>query len=441
MPVVMRSFFLRCATSPCGCGGLIKLVALLALVAIPALATPYTLSNTEIRALPHSANGRDYTLYVGLPGSYATSPSRSYPVVYITDGYWDFHLLCWATGNLVVDGQVPECIVVGIAYSGTNPDVSTLRAWDLTPVYDPYAGTNSGHAQEFLGVIANQVIPFVEQNYRVDSSYRVLGGSSYGGLFSMYALFEQPGLFNAHIAISPSLWYASGYIAGREQTYRQTHTAFNERVYMTYAGGDSSSIRDYTKSFAQQLRQSNYTGLASAVREVEGEFHSSTKAEGYMRGLRFAFAPLAPSPSTLINKGYGSRSPFVNLSTRGHVSTGDAIMIAGLVIDGPEPKRVLIRAVGPGLVAQGVPDAVSDPELTLVDASHATVASNDNWSSSANASAILAAAAQVGAFALAQNSRDAAILVTLEPGLYTVLVDGVNGAEGVALVEAYEVLP
>ena len=431
----------RGSVSPGGGGRAIRLIALFALAALPALATPYTLSNTEIRALPHSANGRDYTLYVGLPASYATAPARSYPVVYITDGYWDFHLLCWAAGNLVVDGQVPECIVVGIAYAGTNPDVSTLRAWDLTPVYDVYAGTNSGHAQEFLGVIASQIIPFVEQNYRADPSYRVLGGSSYGGLFSLYALFERTGLFNAHIAISPSLWYAGGYIAGRERTYGQTHAALNERVYLTYAGGDSSSIRDTTKSFAQQLRQANYTGLASAVREIEGEFHSSTKAEGYMRGLRFAFAPLAPSPSALIDKGYGSRSPFVNLSTRGHVGTGDAIMIAGLVIDGPEPKRVLIRAVGPGLVAQGVPDAVTDPKLTLVDANHATVASNDNWGSSAEASEIRAAAVQVGAFALAQDSRDAAILVTLEPGLYTALVDGVNGAEGVALVEAYEVLP
>jgi len=431
---------MRCAAAPGGCSGLIRLLAVFALGAIPALGTPYTLGNTEIRALPHSANGRDYTLYVGLPGSYATSPSRSYPVVYITDGYWDFHLVCWATGNLTVDGQVPECIVVGIAYSGTSPDVSTLRAWDLTPVYDSYAGTNSGHASEFLGVIANQFIPFVEQNYRADPSYRVLGGSSYGGLFSMYALFERPGLFNAHIAISPSLWYASAYIAGRERTYRQTHTAFNERVYLTYAGGDSSSIRDYTKSFAQQLRQANYTALASAVREIEGEFHSTTKAEGYMRGLRFAFAPLAPSPSTLLNKGYDSRSPFVNLSTRGRVGTGDAIMIAGLVIDGPSPKRVLIRAVGPGLVGQGVAGALADPRLTLVDANHATVASNDNWGSSADATALVAAAAQTGAFALAQNSRDAAVLVTLEPGLYTVLVDGVNGAEGVALVEAYEVL-
>jgi predicted alpha/beta superfamily hydrolase len=406
-----------------------------------AAAAPYTLANTEVRPLPHSANGRDYTLYIGLPASYATSPTRSYPVVYLTDGYWDFNLLVWETGNLVVDGLIPECIVVGIAYSGDNPDVSTLRQYDLTPGYDPYAGPNSGHAQEFLGVIAGQFIPFVEQNYRVDRSYRVLGGSSYGGLFSLYALFEMPSLFNAHIAVSPALWYMNGYIASRESTFAQTHTVFNERVYLTYAGGDGSAIRDPTRAFAQQLRRSNYAGLASAAREIEGERHSSTKAEGFERGLRFAFAPLAPSPSTMLPPGYGTRAPFVNLSTRGRVGSGENLMIAGLVIDGPEPKRVLIRAIGPGLGPQGVTDFVADPRLAVVDANHTTIASNDNWGQAPDPTALANAAAQVGAFALALNSRDAALLVTLEPGLYTVLVDGVNGAQGVAMVETYEVLP
>ncbi len=404
-------------------------------------AVPYTLGNTEIRQLPPSANGRSYTLYIGLPSSYSTSPGRAYPVVYITDGYWDFHLLVWETGNLVVDGQIPECIVVGIAYSGDNPDVGTLRQWDLTPGYDPYAGVNSGHAADFLGVIANEFIPFVENNYRADPHYRVLGGSSYGGLFSMFAAFERLGLFNAYIAVSPSLWWRSGYIASREQDYARTHSAFNTRIFMTYAGGDSSAIRDTTRSFAQQIRRSGYTGFASAAREIEGERHSGTKAEGFERGLRFAFAPLAPSPSALADKGYGTRSPFINLSTRGRVGAGDNVMIAGLVIDGPEPKHVLVRAVGPGLSALGVADALPDPALVIFDSSHNVAAANDNWGDDPAVAAIVAASEQVGAFALAPGSRDAAVLVTLEPGAYTVVADGVGGAQGVALVEAYEVLP
>src|SRR5512141_2016789 len=89
--------------------GWLALVLTCMAVAVPsAVAVPYTLSGTEIRPLPRSGNGREYTLYVGLPSSYASSPNRRYPVVYITDGYWDFTLLTWETGNLVVDGLIPE---------------------------------------------------------------------------------------------------------------------------------------------------------------------------------------------------------------------------------------------------------------------------------------------------------------------------------------------
>ena len=78
-----------------------------------------------------------------------------------------------------------------------------------------------------------------------------------------------------------------------------------------------------------------------------------------------------------------------------------------------------MRAVGPGLAAQGVSDPITDPKLTLIDANHRIVATNDNWSEAANAT-------QAGAFALASSSHDAAALVTLEPGVYTMVVEGMK---------------
>jgi len=417
-------------------------LAVFLFTALAAVAAPFVLQNTEVVALPHSANGRDYTLLVGLPSSYASSPARTYPVVYACDGYWDFHLLVWETGNLVVDGAIPECIVVGISYTGTSPDYSSLRQWDLTPGYDPSVGTNSGHAQEFLSVIANEFIPYVESHYRVDTTFRALGGSSYGGLFTVYALFARPGLFQAYIAPSPSLWYRNRFLFATESDYARTHTSMTARLYLTFAGDDPSSIRDSTRDFAAQIRHTGYSNFAVAVREIEGERHSGTKADAYNRGLRFAFAPLAPVPSTIANPGWNSRSPLINISSRARIGNGDDVLIAGFVVDGPAPKRVLIRGVGPGLSSLGITDPVTDPRLTLVNfATHQTITSNDNWSDAPNLNTLVAATAQVGAFALASNSRDAAMLVTLEPGIYSAVVDGVNGAQGVGLVEVYEVLP
>jgi hypothetical protein len=138
----------------------------------------------------------------------------------------------------------------------------------------------------------------------------------------------------------------------------------------------------------------------------------------------------------------------VNISTRGYVDTGEGNLIAGFVVTGNAPKRVLIRGIGPGLSQFNVPGVVADPVLRLYAAGSSTViAENDNWSTpqAINASQIAATATEVasassasGAFPLPANSRDAAIVITLEPGQYSAVVSGLNNATGAGLVEVYE---
>ena len=127
----------------------------------------------------------------------------------------------------------------------------------------------------------------------------------------------------------------------------------------------------------------------------------------------------------------------VNLSTRAQVRTGDGVLIGGFVVQGPAYKRMLIRAVGPTLAGFGVAGALLDPILTVYSG-QTVVATNDRWQSD-NATVITAASSSVGAFALAQNSQDAALLITLPPGGYTVEVKGKSDTQGVALLEIYEV--
>ncbi len=123
----------------------------------------------------------------------------------------------------------------------------------------------------------------------------------------------------------------------------------------------------------------------------------------------------------------------VNVSARTHVGTGDNILIAGFVVGGSSPVRVLIRAVGPTLGNFGVGGSLSDPRMDVVR-NGTVVATNDNWNQ-ADAPVF----ARVGAFALPAGSRDAALVTTLEPGSYTVQIAGVGTATGIALVEIYEV--
>jgi trimeric autotransporter adhesin len=122
-----------------------------------------------------------------------------------------------------------------------------------------------------------------------------------------------------------------------------------------------------------------------------------------------------------------------SISSRAEVGVGGNILIAGFVVRGTEPKTILIRGVGPGLNAF-VTGAVANPKLELYR-SATLINENDDWTDPA----IATAAARSGTFAIAVGSRDAALLVTLQPGSYTAQVSGVAASTGVALIEVYEV--
>ena len=128
----------------------------------------------------------------------------------------------------------------------------------------------------------------------------------------------------------------------------------------------------------------------------------------------------------------------VNISARASVGTGSNILIAGFVISGNTPEKVVIRGIGPTLGTFGVAGPIATPQLVLYDSGNNTLQVNNTWG---GGPALTQAFTQVGAFALPSGSADAAILVTLPPGAYTAELSGVNGATGVGLAEVYEVAP
>ncbi|MDP3072025.1 MAG: DUF1800 family protein [Opitutaceae bacterium] len=154
---------------------------------------------------------------------------------------------------------------------------------------------------------------------------------------------------------------------------------------------------------------------------------------------RLALALLAGLSSPLWNSSalaaeYDQR--LANLSTRAQVGTGANIMITGFVVQEGAPKRVLIRAVGARLAQApfGLSGVLTDPQLQLFNSAGVLVLANDNWTV-----ADAATMNSVGAFALTNGSRDAAIVATLAPGAYTAQVSGVNNGTGVAILEIYDV--
>jgi hypothetical protein len=133
------------------------------------------------------------------------------------------------------------------------------------------------------------------------------------------------------------------------------------------------------------------------------------------------------------------RSRLINLSTLGYTGTGENALVAGFAIEGNAPKKLLIRAVGPGLAGYGVSGWLSNPQFVLYPLGVTTpIASNDDWSGSAELSQAFKTA---GAFPLTPGSHDAALVVSLSPGTYTVVITGVNNTTGYSMVELYDLDP
>jgi hypothetical protein len=121
----------------------------------------------------------------------------------------------------------------------------------------------------------------------------------------------------------------------------------------------------------------------------------------------------------------------LNISTRGRVGTGNDVLIGGFIIGCRVPVQVVMRALGPSLAAFGITDALQDPTLELHDGSGTLLVSDDNWRDSQQAAIIQASGLAP------TDDRESAIIATLAPGNYTLIVRSKNNTTGVALVEVY----
>ena len=226
--------------------------------------------------------GQEFELQILLPGGYASS-QRKYPVMYLMDSQWDFPLLKSLYGQHYFDGFIPGLIIVGVTWSGVNPNPDSLRARDYTPSTEQRL-PQSGGADNFLLFMKNELFPFIEANYKAQDTNRGLLGCSLGGLFTLYTLFTQPDLFNYYAAASPAIGWDNEILYRFEKEFAKTNPGSTKRVYMTI--GDVERSRPAYERFVEQMKNGNYP-FTSRVLENTG--HSGTKGETYSRALQYFF--------------------------------------------------------------------------------------------------------------------------------------------------------
>jgi copper binding plastocyanin/azurin family protein len=150
-----------------------------------------------------------------------------------------------------------------------------------------------------------------------------------------------------------------------------------------------------------------------------------------------------PNPTPTPSATPPTTSILSNISTRSFVQTVDNVMIGGFIVQGTQPKTVIIRAIGPELTPFGVPNVLADPTLDLHNGAGTMIASNNNWQTTIIGGIITAdqvSAIQNSGHAPTESS-ESAIIATLSPGNYTAIVRGVNNSTGNALVEVYDISP
>ncbi|HTY37623.1 MAG TPA: alpha/beta hydrolase-fold protein [Bacteroidota bacterium] len=259
------------------------------------------IAGTQLLHLTSSIVNQEYDLYINLPRGYSDTTKR-FPVIYHLDAQWDFPLVQSIYGQQYFDGFLPAAIVVGITWGGMNPNHDSLRARDLTPT-NSRQQPQSGGGQKFLKAIKTEVIPFIDSRFRTLPQDRTLMGSSLGGLFTLFAMFQEPGLFNRYVLTSPSIGWDNGFLYRLEKEYASTHSNLQARLYVGIGGFEVTSLAEFDK-FISVLKARSYPGLDMNTQVIQGVGHSGGKAEGYTRGLQAVFAKPAVGLSPEVLKSY-----------------------------------------------------------------------------------------------------------------------------------------
>jgi uncharacterized protein len=226
------------------------------------------------------------TIIVGKPHGYDVG-SASYPVLFLLDGPDHFHHTTGATRFLAYNGFMPSALVVAIH--------NTNRMRDLSPpLENATQGAQlppHGGSANFRAFLEQELMPWVEENYRT-RPYRILIGHSAGGLFAIDTLLTQPDLFNAYIAISPSLQWDQQGLVERADAFFDDPRDLRVSLFMT-VGNETGELLGGVRKLAGVLDSKAPAGLEWRFEHMPLESHGSVPFRSTYHGLEFIFSDWA----------------------------------------------------------------------------------------------------------------------------------------------------
>ena len=253
----------------------------------------------EIVRLTSEIMGEERTILVSTPPGYERSTER-YPVLYMTDG--DAHLTHTrgTVDFLARNGLMPQLIIVGV----TNTD----RTRDLTPTHVAsrsvdgrvFESPTSGGAAKFLDFFAQELFPYVDTHFRT-LPIRVFSGHSFGGLFALNALFARPEMFQAVLAVSPSLNWDDDLPVRQAGQFFEGRSRLDAMLFVAMADEEEGDPRpNRLDRLEKALEASEAKGFEWRVMRMPDETHGSVVLRAHYWGLRDVFKPwqLPADPET-----------------------------------------------------------------------------------------------------------------------------------------------
>jgi len=251
----------------------------LAVFIIPSLAQEDgdPVSIGKYRKLHSQILNEERTILVHLPQGYDKSQNR-YPVIYCLDGDDLSLALSAATVRRLSYKQIPEMIVVAVA--------NTDRSRDMFPVKLKGRPTTGG-ADNFLNFLINELIPFMDQNYRT-KNFRILYGASAAGLFTIYALLAKPDSYSAYIASSPMIGRCPEFISERGKNLFEHKKSLRKSLYIIYGKSDAPPVTEAVPLFVKIIKAYEPKDFKWEVKVIESEGH--VPYTSLYNGLKFIFS-------------------------------------------------------------------------------------------------------------------------------------------------------
>ena len=226
-----------------------------------------TLPKIQVVPIKDTQADRQYELYIKLPEGYTKNKDKNYPVIYFTDA--DTHIELLSGTEFLME----EVILVGISHQkDINTDLgehdSRARDYSISKSSNPerQAKYQFGQASNHLTFIRNNVIKFIESNYRTDPDNRTYFGFSLGGLFGTYILMAQPDTFKNYILGSPSLWRDIPLLFSLENSALNSK-ALEINLFISY-GELEKKLAVQVDKFITLLKNKKYEALSSIKQVV-----------------------------------------------------------------------------------------------------------------------------------------------------------------------------